>query len=317
MNHDDERSLLLEAAQYYLKDKKSERFWRWLMRLTWIMLLLFVGMRIFNASQGLPADVDTNNPIQQLNTHTAVVQFHGVIDTDNDPGTKLIQGLNAALADKRTKAIIIDANSPGGSPVLSDIAYNEILRLRALHPTIPIYTVVLDVCASGCYYMASATEKIFVSPASIIGSIGVVSGGFGFDELIKKWGIERRIQTAGTNKAGEDPFSPRTSESIALKQTLLDAIHQQFIHAVKTGRGQRLQDDDDTFSGRVWIGQQAIPLGIADAFGSVDSVARDIIKHPKTVDFTPRDLLDKRLAKYLGASLASQVQLMLSNDHLH
>jgi protease-4 len=199
--------------------------------------------------------------------------------------------------------VIIRANSPGGSPVLSGLAYDEIRRLRKLHPTIPVYVVVEDVCASGCYYIASAADKIFVDKASIIGSIGVLQDGFGFTGAMEKLGVERRLLTAGENKAMGDPFSPVNPKQQEIVKTLLDDIHQQFITAVKQGRGNRLKTDPDMFSGRIWIGEQGVPLGLADGLGSVRSVARDVIKADKLVDVTPEDDFTRRVARRFGVSL--------------
>ncbi|NCV71038.1 MAG: S49 family peptidase, partial [Betaproteobacteria bacterium] len=232
---------------------------------------------------------------------TALIDIQGEIDHESDANAdQITSALRAAFDDKATAGVILRLNSPGGSPVQASIIHQEILRLRAKHPTIPIHTVIEDICASGGYYIAAASDRIYVDPNSLVGSIGVRLDGFGFTEAIKRLGIERRLFTAGSDKAMLDPFSGLSESQRAHVQSTLDALHQNFIEAVKLGRGDRLQDDSKLFSGRVWSGDQAIKLGLADARGSVDQVARDVIKADDVVDFSPRPSLAERFARRVG-----------------
>lgn len=297
-----ERQLIEKLASASLLEQKRTRQWRIFFRLTW--LGIFISLFVFLFMQ---SEQDT---MALGGSHTAVIDLNGVIDNESNITGKLIEGLELAYADKNTKGIIIRANSPGGSPVLSGMANDEIRRLKKLHPAIPLHIAVEEVCASGCYYIAAAADKIHVDKASIIGSIGVVSDGFGFDKAIDKLGVERRLVTAGTNKAMNDPFSPRNPAQEAIHQSLLDEIHQQFISVVKQGRGNRLKDNNELFSGRVWLGSSSIALGLADDLGSVASVARDQIKAEKLVDFTPSDDLTSRVAKRIGVTFAGGVRTL-------
>jgi protease IV len=235
--------------------------------------------------------------------HTAVVNVIGTISEGSDSDAdQIIKGLRAAAEDKGTKGIILHMNTPGGTPVQAAYVYDEIKRIKRQKPDLPIYAVVSDMCASGGYYIAAAADKIFVSQASLIGSIGVIMNGFGFVDAMNKLGIERRLLIAGTHKAILDPFSPVSSEEKAHVQTLLNRVHRQFIEAVRQGRGKRLRDDPDIFSGLVWTGGESIELGLADAIGSTDSVARDIIGAEEIVDFTQEEGVIDRLAGRLGTS---------------
>ncbi len=235
--------------------------------------------------------------------HTAVVDIVGVIADGKEVNAEnVIKSLRAAVKDKNTKGIILHANSPGGSPVQSAYIYDEIRNIKKLNPKLPIYAVVGDICASGCYYIAAATDKIFVSPASLVGSIGVIMDGFGFVDTMKTLGVERRLITAGTHKAMLDPFSPPKPDENQYMQTLINQVHQQFITAVKQGRGDRLKETPDTFSGLVWTGEEGVKLGIADAFGNDSSVAKDLVGADRLVNFTESEqLIDKVMGK-LGAS---------------
>ncbi len=235
--------------------------------------------------------------------HTAVINVQGVIaENEAASAENIIQGLKNAVKNKATKGIILNINSPGGSPVQSHYVYQKIRDIKAQHPELPIYAVVTDICASGGYYIASAADKIYVNQASIIGSIGVIMNGFGFVETMKKAGVERRLLTAGAHKALLDPFLPLKQDEAKHMQGLLDEVHQQFIDAVKQGRGERLKDSPDLFSGLVWTGAQGIKLGLADDIGSVASVAEKVIGAKKIVDFTPQERLLDRLAGKLGTA---------------
>jgi protease-4 len=236
--------------------------------------------------------------------HTAVIDLVGVIaEEQNANADSIIESLRNAAKDKNTKGIILHANSPGGSPVQSAYVYDEIKKIRKDHPNLPIHAVVSDICASGCYYIVSAVDKIYASPASLIGSIGVIMDSFGFVETMKLVGVERRLLTAGEHKALLDPFSPSKPDEHLYMQSLINQVHQQFIDAVKKGRGDRLKETPDMFSGLVWTGEESAKLGIIDAMGSQDYVAKEVIGAETLVDFTQQERLVDRIAGKLGASL--------------
>jgi len=240
-----------------------------------------------------------------IKEHTALVDLQGVIAADKTSADSVIDSLQSAFEDKKTKGVILRINSPGGSPVQAGQIHDEIKRLRGLHPDIPLYVVVDDICASGGYYVAAGADKIFVDKASIVGSIGVLMDGFGFTQAMQKLGVERRLLTAGENKGFLDPFSPADPRQEAYARQMLEEIHGQFINVVKEGRGKRLKETPGMFSGLVWSGERSIQLGLADGLGSVESVARDVIKAKDIVDFTQREGLAARLASRLGASMAA------------
>lgn len=237
-------------------------------------------------------------------SHTAVINLTGMIAEDqNANADSIIGSLREAAKDRNTKGIIIHANSPGGSPVQSAYIYDEIKKIKKEHVNLPIHAVVSDICASGCYYIVSATDKIFASPASLIGSIGVIMDSFGFVDTMQKLGVERRLLTAGAHKALLDPFSPAKPDENKYMQSLIDQVHQQFIQAVKAGRGSRLKETPEMFSGLVWTGEESIKLGVIDAIGGDDYVAKEIIGAENLVDFTQQERLVDRIAGKLGASL--------------
>jgi len=249
--------------------------------------------------------------------HTAVIDVTGPIAEDKDANAaSIIESLRNAVKDKQTKGIILHSNSPGGSPVQSAYVYEEIRSIKKQHPDLPIYAVVSDICASGCYYIASATDKIFVNPSSLIGSIGVLMDGFGFVDIMQKLGVERRLLTAGAHKAMLDPFSPPKTDETKYMQGLLDQVHQQFISAVKAGRGDRLIESPDMFSGLVWTGEAGVKIGIADAFGTEDYVAKDIIGAENRVDFTKQSRFLDKIAGKLGASFGHALGALLQNPNL-
>ena len=249
--------------------------------------------------------------------HTAVIDVVGVIAEDKDANAAtIIESLREAVKDEYTKGIILHSNSPGGSPVQSAYVFAEIRKLKKEHPDLPIYAVVSDICASGCYYIASASDKIFVNQSSLIGSIGVIMDGFGFVDIMQKMGIERRLLTAGAHKAMLDPFSPPKADETKFMQTLLDQVHQQFISAVKTGRGDRLKETPDMFSGLVWTGEASVKLGVADEFGNDDYVAKNIIGAEKLVNYTEQGTLLDKLAGKLGTSFGKAISSLLLNPSL-
>lgn len=245
-----------------------------------------------------------------IGEHTALIEIAGVIQAGGEVNADaVLNSLSEAYDDEGTKGIILRINSPGGSPVQAGIINQEIQRQKKLHPKIPVYAVVEDICASGGYYIAAAADKIYVDQASIVGSIGVLMNGYGFTGAMEKLGVERRLLTAGKNKAMLDPFSPVNPEHKAFAQAMLDEIHEQFKTVVRNGRGKRLKETPDTFSGLFWSGEKSIEIGLADALGSTEYVARDVIKHEKIVDFTYQENLADRFARQLGASIAKHVGL--------
>ena len=249
--------------------------------------------------------------------HTAVIDVVGVIAEDKDSNAAdIIESLRDAVKDKHTKGIILHSNSPGGSPVQSAYVYEEIRNIKKEHPDLPVYAVVSDICASGCYYIASASDKIFVNQSSLIGSIGVLMDGFGFVDVMQKLGVERRLLTAGAHKAMLDPFSPPKEDETKYMQGLLDQVHQQFISAVKAGRGDRLKETPDMFSGLVWTGEAGVKLGVADGFGNDDHVAKDIIGAEKLVDFTQQGRLIDKIAGKLGASFGQAIGSLIQAPSL-
>ncbi len=239
--------------------------------------------------------------------HTALIDIYGQIGSEDEVNAdSVISSLQSAFEDANTKGVILRINSPGGSPVQAGIINDEIRRQRKLHPNIPLYAVVEDVCASGGYYIAVAADKIYVDKASIVGSIGVLMDGFGFTGTMEKLGVERRLLSAGENKAILDPFSPVNPKHQVFAQEMLNEIHQQFITVVREGRGDRLKETPEMFSGLFWSGETSVKLGLADAIGNSEYVAREVIKQENIVDFTSREGFANRLAKRLGASMANQ-----------
>ncbi len=304
-----EREVLEKLAFAALNEQRKVRRWNVFFKgLLFAYLTLAVGLAIYPK-----LGIDGTDSGKE---HTAVIDLVGVIAEDQNANAKaIIEGLRDAVKDKSTKGIILHANSPGGSPVQSADVYAEIRSIKKEHPNLPIYTVVSDMCASGCYYIAAASDKIFVNQASIIGSIGVLMDGFGFVNVMDKLGVERRLLTAGAHKAMLDPFSPIKETETEYMRGLLNEVHQQFITAVRNGRGERLKETEDMFSGLVWTGESSLKLGIADALGNDDYVAKEIIGAKKLVNFTQEELLIDRLAGKLGAhfehALKSVMQLSL------
>ncbi|HEX4926882.1 MAG TPA: S49 family peptidase [Burkholderiales bacterium] len=237
--------------------------------------------------------------------HTAMVDLTGIIAPGSDASAEKINAsLQAAFKDANTQGVILRINSPGGSPVQAQTIYDEMHRLRKKYPAIPLYAVVEDVCASGGYFVAAGADRIYVTKSSIVGSIGVLMNGFGFTGLMDKLGIDRRLITAGENKGMLDPFSPFSAKDRAYAQKLIDDVHQQFIAVVREGRGKRLKETPDMFSGLIWTGDQSVALGLADGYGTLDSVARDVIKAENIVDYTQKEGIAERFAKRFGAAFA-------------
>jgi protease-4 len=292
-----EREAIEKLARAALDEQRKARHWGIFFKtLTFVYLFILLF-----AALGWMGGRDTKLP----GAHTALVELNGVIAADTRANADSInQGLKDAFENSGTKGVILRINSPGGSPVQAATINDEIRRLREKYPRIPIYAVIEDICASGGYYVAVAAERIYVDKASLVGSIGVLMDGFGFTGTMEKLGIERRLLTAGENKGFLDPFSPLNPVQREYAQKMLGEIHQQFIEVVRKGRGKRLKEGPETFSGLVWTGQKSIDLGLTDALGSVDYVAREVIKAEKIVDFTPHENIAERFAKRFGAALA-------------
>lgn len=294
-----ERSVLEKLAMSALQEQRRTRHWNILFRsLTFIFLFLVLFI-----SMGWLGNKET--PLSS-GKHTALVDMQGIIAADSQASADtLIPSLQQAFKDNGTQGVILRINSPGGSPVQAGQINDEIRRLRVLYPKIPLYVVVEDICASGGYYVAVAADKIFVDKASLIGSVGVLMDGFGFIGTMDKLGVERRLITAGVNKGFLDPFSVANPAQTEYAKQMLEEIHQQFIAVVRQGRGKRLKETPDTFSGLIWNGQKGVELGLADDYGSVESVARDVIKAEDIVDYTVKEGFADRLAKRFGAGVMS------------
>ena len=302
-----ERQLLEKLAFASLKEQRAKR--RWSIFFKFLVLSYLVAVLVLVVDWG-----GTTEKIAD-GKHTALINIRGTIESGGDASAEKINGaLQSAFDDKGTAGVIMRINSPGGSPVQSGIVYDEIRRLRAKHPEIPLYVVVEDLCASGGYYIASAADKIFVDKASIVGSIGVLMDGFGFTGTMEKLGVERRLLTAGANKGFLDPFSPQDEKQKEHAQLLLSEIHQQFIEVVRQGRGKRLKETPDMFSGLMWTGSQSIQLGLSDDFGTVDSVARDVIKVENILDYSVKENIAERVAKRLGAEMGQSLVFRLFGD---
>ena len=293
-----ERGVLETVALAAIKEQRSTRRWNIFIKLaflTYLVVVLVIGMGWIGVGG---RDVSQGS-------HTALVEINGVISSDSQASAdKIMGGLQAAFKDNNTKGVVIRINSPGGSPVQAGYINDEIKRLCAKYPKTPLYAVVEDICASGGYYIAAAADKIYVDKASIIGSIGVLMDGFGFTGTMEKLGVERRLLAAGENKGFLDPFSPMQDQQKVHAQTMLGDIHQQFITVVRQGRGKRLKETPDMFSGLMWVGQKSIDLGLADALGSLDYVAREVIKAEDIVDFTQQENIAERFARRFGAASA-------------
>jgi protease-4 len=295
-----ERSLLEQLAQDFLTERRRDRRWRIFFRFA-ALALVCLGLVAALAVVGSREHVC-------LDQCTALVEIRGELEAGGRASAqRIVEGMQAAMKHRGIKGLILRINSPGGSPVQAGQVHDEVLRLRSLHPEIPIHAVVEEAAASGGYYIAVAADRIYVDKASIVGSIGVIMDGFGFTGAMEKLGVERRVLAAGQNKAMMDPFSPADPRQRAYVQSMLDDIHGQFIAAVKSGRGARLKETPELFTGLVWNGQRAVELGLADALGSVDSVAREVIKAEEILDFTPADDLADRFARRFGATFAREM----------
>ena len=289
-----ERQALEHLLLENLKETRKARRWRAVLRV--LTLLVIVGALITIFDFHLPGKG------MGVEKHTAMVTLEGEISSSSLANAMDINSsLLSAFENEHSAGVVLRINSPGGSPVQAGMINDEIHRLRKLYPKKPFYVVVEDICASGGYYVAVAADQILVDKASLVGSIGVIMEGFGFTGLMEKLGVTRRMITSGSNKGMMDPFSKENPKQVEMVKTMIDEIHQQFIAVVKEGRGDRLKDVPDLFSGRIWNGEQAVKIGLADGYGTVDTVARDIFKAPDILDYTMKENFAERVAKRFGA----------------
>jgi protease-4 len=290
-----ERATLERLLQAGLHEQRQARRWRTFVRLAWLAFFVFLAWALFSRGG---SSSDKSLP------HTAVIEIKGEISADSEASAEfVVAAMRAAFEDEGSRGVVLLINSPGGSPVQAGIINDEMRRLKAKYSNKPLFAVVEESCASAAYYIAAGADRIFVDKASIVGSIGVLMDGFGFVGLMEKLGVERRLMTAGENKGFLDPFSPQTEKHRQHAQVMLDAVHKQFIDVVKAGRGKRLKDTPELFTGLFWTGQQAVEMGLADQLGSLDMVARDVIKAEDLVDYTRRANVAEKLAKKFGASI--------------
>jgi protease-4 len=294
-----EKDLVTKLATAALREQRRARLWSIFFRLLTFAYITFLLITL----------VDWRGRAEMASggkKHTAMVELNGLISPGSDASAeKITASLQAAFKDKNTQGVVLRINSPGGSPVQSQTIYDEMRRLKKKYPEIPLYAVVEDVCASGGYFVAVGADRIFVSKTSIVGSIGVLMNGFGFTGLMDKLGIDRRLITAGENKGMLDPFSPVEPKDVEHAKKLVADIHQQFIATVREGRGKRLKETPDMFSGLIWTGQMSIDLGLTDGIGTLDSVARDVVKAEEIVDFSQKEGIAEKFARRFGAAAAN------------
>ncbi|AZG13960.1 MULTISPECIES: S49 family peptidase [Cupriavidus] len=301
-----ERDVLEKVLLASLREQRAARRWKIFFRLVGLGILALILFAVI--------DFKGDGLTSTSGRHTAMVTLEGEIAAGTPASAESINAsLQAAFGDTSAAGVILKINSPGGSPVQAGIINDEIHRLRKIYPDKPFYVVVEEICASGGYYVAAAADKIYVDKASIVGSIGVLMDGFGFTGLMDKIGVQRRLYTSGANKGMLDPFSPEVPRQRAFAESMLKQIHQQFIDVVKEGRGDRLKNDPELFSGLFWSGERAVELGLADGLGSADYVARDVFKAEDIVDYTVKENVAERVAKRFGAAVGSAaMKVMLS-----
>ena len=293
-----ERDTLEKLVFATIKERRAARRWSIFFRLAFLTILV-VGLWTY-------LDLSLGGEDENLGRHTALIEINGEIESEGSGAAdNVIPSLNKAFSDAGSAAVVLRIDSPGGSPVQAGIIVDEILRLKRGYPDKPLYVVVDEICASGGYYIAAAADKIYVNKASIVGSVGVLMDSFGFTGAMEKLGVERRLLTAGANKGFLDPFSPQSEKHRERAQEMLNEIHQQFIAVVRAGRGTRLKETPETFSGLYWTGAKAVDMGLADGFGTVDTVARDIVKAEDIVDYTAHEGLPERVLKKFGASVGA------------
>ena len=295
-----ERAVLERVALKAIDEQRRSRQWNALFKLLWF-LVIFLILASWLGWIGRP---DRDALGSGVGRHTALVELEGIIAPESKASAeKVIKGLNRAFKDSNTQGVVLRINSPGGSPVQAGYINDEIRRLRAKYPNTPLYAVVQDLCASGGYYVAVAADRIYVDKASLVGSIGVIIGGFGFTGSMEKLGIERRAYTAGENKDFLDPFQPEVPAHRDHAKKMLGEIHQQFINVVRQGRGKRLKETPELYSGLVWTGERSVELGLTDALGSLEFVAREVIRAERVVDYTQKENFFEQLSERMGEML--------------
>jgi protease-4 len=296
-----ERDVITKLATAALKEQRRARLWGIFFKLLTFAYITVVLVLAMDWRGGGDSMVGGRK-------HTAMVEVSGTIAPGGEASAeKITTALQAAFKDKNTQGVVMRINSPGGSPVQAQTIYDEMRRLRQKYPDIPLYAVVEDICASGGYFIAVGADRIYVAKSSLVGSIGVIMNGFGFTGLMDKLGVERRLITSGENKAFLDPFSPVEEKHREFAKKLAEEIHQQFITVVREGRGKRLKESPDTFSGLIWTGQKSVELGLTDGIGSLDTVARDVVKAEEIVDFTQKENIAEKFAKRFGASVGAAI----------
>jgi len=304
-----ERETLEKLVFATIGERRAARRWSIFFRLAFLTVVVIALWTYLDLSFG--------GDDENLGRHTALIEINGEIEAEGSGSAdNVIPSLNKAFADAGSAAVVMRIDSPGGSPVQAGIIVDEILRLKKGYPDKPLYVVVDEICASGGYYIAAAADKIYVNKASIVGSVGVLMDSFGFTGTMEKLGVERRLMTAGVNKGFLDPFSPQSDKHRAHAQEMLNEIHQQFITVVRNGRGTRLKETPETFSGLYWTGAKAVDMGLADGFGTVDTVARDIVKAEDIVDYTAHEGLPERVLKKFGASVGEGAVKTMSHTVL-
>jgi protease-4 len=303
-NSSDSQDLLQQLVMDYIQDKKKQRKWKWIRRSIIAIVLLYLGYEFYDLTR------ETEESTKK--EHVGLIDLGGEIsESSSASADNFIKGIDKAFKNSSMKAVIFRINSPGGSPVQAEYMYNTIKYYKSLRPEVKTYSVCVDMCASAAYYVAVAADEIYSSPASMVGSIGVIYNGFGFVDAIQKIGVSRRLQTSGINKGFLDPFSPTSEAQQQKLQTMLDLIHKQFINRVKEGRGDRLHINEDTFSGLFWTGEQALDIGLIDGFASSGQVARDVIKINQVIDYTYKQNVVDRFVKNLGTAIADQLPVSL------
>jgi protease-4 len=305
-----DKKMFADVMMAAINEQRAARRWKIFFRIAFLALALLFILSLFTWNMGSKASL--------TEPHTALIDLQGEISAGSTASAEaIIESLQNAFDDENTKGVILRINSPGGSPVQSAMIYDEIKRLRTENPDIPLHVVIEEICASGGYYVAAAADKIYVNQASMIGSIGVLMDSFGFTDAMKKVGVERRLLTAGAHKGMLDPFSPLDGKERTHIEGMLKEVHDQFINAVKEGRGERLKITPDTFSGLVYTGAAGVKMGLADDYGTVASVARDVIKEENVVDFSPRENFAERLARRFGASFGAGLMDAAVNKLVH
>jgi protease-4 len=294
-----ERATLEKLVMATVQERRSARRWGIFFKLSFLLLAFFALWSLYDFNF-------TGTDGELVGKHTALIEIEGSIEEEGSGAADVvIPSLVKAFGDAESVAVVLRINSPGGSPVQAGAIVDEIGRLKRLYPKKPVYVVVDEICASGGYYIAAAADQIYVNKASIVGSVGVLMDGFGFTGTMEKLGVERRLMTAGENKGFLDPFSPQSDKHKAHAQAMLNEIHQQFIAVVRAGRGKRLKETPETFSGLYWSGAKAVEMGLADGLGTVESVARDVVKAEDIVDYTAHENLPERVLKKFGAAVGS------------